>query len=66
MNRMPPELHQFAADEDGVTLVEYALVAGLIAVFCVASVAAFGTELLGLYTRVCQEVTGAIAGMPGC
>lgn len=66
MDHSKQELRHFTADETGVTLVEYALVAGLIAVFCVASLAVFGTELLTLYTKVCNEVTNAIANAPAC
>lgn len=66
MDHSQQEPKHFTADETGVTLIEYALVAGLIAVFCVASLAVFGTELLSLYTRVCNDVTNAIANAPAC
>jgi pilus assembly protein Flp/PilA len=36
---------RFFAEEDGVTMVEYGLLAALIAVICVVAVAGIGTKL---------------------
>lgn len=66
MDHSQQELRHFTTDETGVTLIEYAAAASLIAIVCIASLAAFGTELLTLYTKVCNEVTDAIANAPAC
>ncbi|HZM35965.1 MAG TPA: Flp family type IVb pilin [Burkholderiales bacterium] len=54
-----------ARDESGVTSIEYALLACLIAVVCVVIVTATGLNTLALYTWICSEVQGVIGG-PGC
>lgn len=61
-----PRLQQLATDEAGVTTLEYALVAALIAVICVLIVGAVGGNVTALYTLVCNEVTAAISGVPTC
>ena len=43
---------QFLANEDGVTAIEYALLASLIAVFIVAAVQTVGTRLSTVFTEV--------------
>ena len=43
---------QFLANEDGVTAIEYALLASLIAIFIVASVQTLGTRVSAVFTEV--------------
>jgi pilus assembly protein Flp/PilA len=52
-------------DEDGVSSIEYALLASLIAVICVAMITAVGTNTLNLYMVVCNGVATA-TGKPPC
>lgn len=47
-------------DQDGVTAIEYGLVAALVAIAIVVGVAAFGLELQGLYQRICSAVSVAL------
>lgn len=49
-------------EETGVTAIEYALLAALIAMVIVVSVTAAGSSLLGLWTTVSDAVTAATAG----
>ena len=42
----------FVRNQDGVTAIEYALIASLIAVFIVAAVQAVGTRLSTVFTEV--------------
>lgn len=53
---------RFARDDSAVSSIEYALVASLIAVVCVAVVATVGTNLNALYQDVCNQVSTAING----
>jgi pilus assembly protein Flp/PilA len=46
----------FVADESGVTAIEYALIASLIAVFIIGALSALGTSISSEFT----EVGGAI------
>jgi pilus assembly protein Flp/PilA len=56
----------FLFEEEAVTSIEYALLAVLIAVVCVAAVKTVGTNLSALFTNACNKVTAAISGAPVC
>jgi pilus assembly protein Flp/PilA len=45
-------LQIFVADESGVTAIEYALIASLIAVFIIGAVSALGTSVSSEFTEV--------------
>ena len=47
-------LYQILADERGVSLVEYTLLAGLIALASFGALATFGQEIGALTTRVAE------------
>jgi len=46
--------------ESGVTSIEYTLLASLIAIAAVASIALLGGEVSGVWTRVASAVAGAM------
>ena len=52
-------------EERGVTTIEYAMVASLIAIVCVAAVATTGTNLDALWTVVCTAVEAVTPGAAG-
>jgi pilus assembly protein Flp/PilA len=45
-------IKNFIQEEDGVTAIEYGLIAALVAVAIVAGASALGTGLNGLFTRL--------------
>ena len=45
-------LKRFVRDEDGVTAIEYGLIAGLIAVFMIAAVTSVGAEVGNVFDAV--------------
>ena len=45
-------LKRFLASEDGVTSIEYALIASLIAIVIIAAVQGLGTQLSTVFTEV--------------
>jgi pilus assembly protein Flp/PilA len=47
---------RFMRDEEGVTAIEYGLIAALIAVAIIASVGAVGTDLSALFTRIAASL----------
>ncbi|RIK99101.1 MAG: Flp family type IVb pilin [Burkholderiales bacterium] len=49
-------------DETGVTAIEYALIAALIAVAILSGVSTLGIEIQAMYQGVCTAVVGAISG----
>ena len=50
------EIKKFLSDESGATMVEYALMAGLIAAVCVAAATGIGTAVQSTFT----EISGAL------
>lgn len=53
-------LKHFYHDEQGVTAIEYGLIAALIAVFIIASLQLVGTSLGDVFTAVSTAVNGAL------
>lgn len=47
---------RFMRDEDGATMVEYALMLALIAVVCIVAVAAIGTGANGMFTTIGNDL----------
>jgi pilus assembly protein Flp/PilA len=45
-------LQAFLGDESGVTAIEYALIASLIAVFVIAAVTTVGTQVRTVFTEI--------------
>lgn len=54
-------IKNFMQEEDGVTAIEYGLIAALIAVVIIASVTAVGDELVLVFTEVQTELAAALA-----
>lgn len=52
MNKLALATRQFLKDEDGVTAIEYGLIAALIAVVIIASVTSVGTGLRSVFTGI--------------
>ena len=55
---------KFLKDEDGVTAIEYGLIAALIAVVIIAGASAVGDELNDLFNRVAGELTPLVQDAP--
>lgn len=48
---------RFAADQSGVTAIEYGLIAGLIAIVIIAAVTTVGTSLSGKFNSVAANLS---------
>jgi pilus assembly protein Flp/PilA len=57
-------LKRFLRDEDGVTAIEYGLIAALIAVVIIGAVEAVGGGVSGVFNAVSAELTGALPAAP--
>jgi len=53
---MIKKLFNFFKDEDGATMVEYALMVALIAVVCILAVTALGTGIRGAFTTITNSL----------
>lgn len=49
-------------DESGATAIEYGLIAALVSVAAIAALTAMGTSLETMFTRVSNELEGAVNG----
>jgi len=52
-------MKRFVRDEEGVTAIEYGLIASLIAVVIIASVKLVGTELVAVFGKVLAGLQNA-------
>lgn len=59
MKNFKMAIKRFWADEEGVTAIEYGLIAALIAVVIIAGARILGTNLNALFTRIATCITGA-------
>lgn len=51
-------IKQFAQDEEGVTAIEYGLIAALVAVVIIGGATLLGDELNQLFTRISVIISG--------
>jgi pilus assembly protein Flp/PilA len=61
MSKFVLATRQFLRDEEGVTAIEYGLIAALIAVVIIAGAAAVGTNLNTLFTNISTCLTSPSA-----
>lgn len=55
-------LNRFTRDEDGVTAIEYGLIAALVAVVLIVGATALGANLNAMFDFIAGKVSGAMAG----
>ena len=53
-------IQKFVRDEEGVTAIEYGLIAALIAVVIIVAVKAVGVNLTAVFTKVSTELAAAL------
>ncbi|UUZ70744.1 Flp family type IVb pilin [Polaromonas sp. P1(28)-8] len=54
-------IKKFIREEDGVTAIEYGLIAALIAVVIIASVTIVGTQLVAVFTAISDALALALS-----
>ncbi|MBM9603832.1 Flp family type IVb pilin [Desulfopila inferna] len=54
-------IKNFLVEEDGVTAIEYGLIAALIAVVIITILGTTGDALVTIFTTISDELTGAAA-----
>ena len=60
MNRMRTMLNKFWEDESGQDLIEYALVAGLVGLSCIAAMGSLSGSLVNNFTTVGNALTSSV------
>ncbi|KVG51732.1 pilus assembly protein PilA [Burkholderia ubonensis] len=56
MSKLVQQVKKFVRDEDGVTAIEYGLIAALIAVVIIGAVKTVGTNLNTVFTTIGNEL----------
>ena len=59
MSHFAMRVRHFVKDDEAATMVEYALMVALVAVFCVVAVTALGTSVRTVFTNIAGSITGA-------
>ncbi|MGB9128248.1 MAG: Flp family type IVb pilin [Thiobacillus sp.] len=62
MNKLVAAAKRFLSEEEGVTAIEYGLIAALIAVVIIVAVALVGTRLTCIFNRVADCLIGSTNG----
>ena len=57
MKNLMNNVKRFLREEEGVTAIEYGLIAALIAVGIIASVTSVGTQLKAIFTSIATALT---------
>lgn len=60
MNKIVQDVKQFLNDEEGVTAIEYGLIAALIAVFIIGALQLVGTNLNLVFARISTALAAAL------
>ncbi|WP_442880986.1 Flp family type IVb pilin [Aromatoleum sp.] len=53
-------IKKFVKDEEGVTAIEYGLIAALIAVAIIISITSVGTNLAAVFTKIAGDLAAAL------
>ena len=56
----------FIMAEEGVTMVEYGLIAALIAIVCIIALTGTGVSVQEAFTKVCNTLKTAVGGTATC
>ena len=62
MTKLMNTIKSFMQDDEGVTAIEYGLIAALIAVVIIGTVTTVGDELKGVFTDISDALSGAGTG----
>jgi pilus assembly protein Flp/PilA len=62
MSQLIAAVKRFLSEEEGVTAIEYGLIAALIAVVIITAVSLVGTNLTCIFNRIADCLRGATVG----
>ncbi|VWC66215.1 pilus assembly protein [Burkholderia lata] len=62
MSRIIEKIAWFIQDQDGVTAIEYGLIAALIAIGIVVALTTVGTDLKTVFSTVAADLDSIVAG----
>ncbi|AOJ27233.1 Flp family type IVb pilin [Burkholderia seminalis] len=63
MSKFIQQAGRFVRDEDGVTAIEYGLIAALIAVGIILALSTIGKDLKTVFSTIAADLDSAVAGI---
>ena len=63
MSKFIQQVGRFVRDEDGVTAVEYGLIAALIAIGIIAALSTVGKDLKTVFSTIADDLDSAVAAI---
>ncbi|CAG2367158.1 MULTISPECIES: Flp family type IVb pilin [Burkholderia] len=63
MSKFIQQAGRFIRDEDGVTAIEYGLIAALIAIGIIAALSTIGKDLKTVFSTIAADLDSAVAGI---
>lgn len=66
MEKLMTDVKQFIADEEGVTMVEYGLIAALISIVVLVALTGVGVNVKAAFTAVCNAMNTALGTSTAC
>jgi pilus assembly protein Flp/PilA len=63
MNKFTSAVQAFLADEEGVTAIEYGLIAALIGVALTVGASTLGTDLNSAFDKIAQKVSDSVSAL---
>ena len=66
MKQLGTFMKNFIMAEEGVTMVEYGLIAALIAIVCIIALTGTGVSVQEAFTKVCNTLKTAVGGTATC
>ncbi|ABK12600.1 Flp family type IVb pilin [Burkholderia orbicola] len=63
MSKFIQQVGRFVRDEDGVTAIEYGLIAALIAIGIIAALSTVGKDLKTVFTTIADDLDSAVAAI---
>ena len=66
MKQLITLIKNFAPEEEGVTMVEYGLIAALISIVCIVALTGVGVSVNDAFVRICNVLKTAVGGGATC
>ncbi|AOI80549.1 MULTISPECIES: Flp family type IVb pilin [Burkholderia] len=63
MSKLVQQVSRFVRDEDGVTAIEYGLIAALIAIGIIAALSTVGKDLKTVFSTIADDLDSAVAAI---
>ncbi|AKM45151.1 pilus assembly protein [Burkholderia contaminans FFH2055] len=63
MSKFIQQASRFVRDEDGVTAIEYGLIAALIAVGIILALSTIGKDLKTVFSTIAADLDSAVSGL---